>query len=411
MLETVLIFAKDEEKALKKVAGLSVVRRVAVASFKAGISNFIVLTDSEKVAKDIKSAKKISNSKIEILSPNSFLQNTNQLKENQFLFIEADNVFHFSLLDFSKIDFNSKLTQFFKGEENTGISIISSQAFKNIVQKENDFETALNRFMSSFTPTKIQTKVVWTKITDKNSVKNAKNLLFTTVTKPTSGFVSKHINAKFSIPVTKILSEFKISPNFITVITFSIGLLSAWCMANANLGYFYVVMGGILWQLAAISDRADGEIARVKMSDSKFGGWFDTVTDNLAYVAFFFGVTIGMYNLHPQNTEYLYLGGITVFVILLGLAGMYSYVIRIGSASLQTYNAQLAEDENQSTLATLLKKLKFISKRDFFSLAFCFFCLFDKFEFVYWGLMIGGNITGFVILMSQRKMMSQVKTA
>ncbi|KAA3595913.1 MAG: CDP-alcohol phosphatidyltransferase family protein [Calditrichaeota bacterium] len=411
MLETVLIFAKDEEKALKKVAGLSVVRRAAMASFKAGISNFIVLTDSDKVAKDIKSAKKLSKSNIEILSPNSFLQNTEKLKENRFLFIEADNVFHYSLLDFSTSDFNSKLSQYFQGEENTGISIISTQAFKNIAQKENDFETVLNRFMSSFAPTKIQTKAVWTKITDKKSIKTAKNLLFTTVTKPTSGFVSKYINARFSIPVTKILSEFRISPNFITVITFSIGLLSAWCMANANLGYFYVLMGGILWQLAAISDRADGEIARVKMSDSKFGGWFDTVTDNLAYVAFFFGVTIGMYNLHPQNTEYLYLGGITVFVILLGLAGMYSYVIRIGSASLQTYNAQLAEDENQSTAATLLKKLKFMSKRDFFSLTFCVFCMFDKFEFVYWGLMIGGNIIGFVILMSQRKMMNQVKTA
>ncbi|MCC7431330.1 CDP-alcohol phosphatidyltransferase family protein [bacterium] len=407
MFNTAVILIKDEKIALQKVAGVSVVKRAVLSSQRSGISNFFILTTSEKILKEIQKEKKFSESKIEFLSQGSLSKN--HLKDSHFLFFEANFIFHQSLLNLSNFDLNQKLVSFYKTNENTGLNVISTQSFVPFFK--SDFETSINEFLTKTAPFKIETSSVWAKISDKKSVENAKDLLFTTVTKKTSGFISKNINAKFSIPVSKVLAEFRISPNAVTCVTLTIGLLSSYLLSQANLGYFYVLLGGILWQLAAIVDRCDGELARVKMSDSKFGGWFDTVTDNIAYVFFFFGVTTGMYNLHPENIEYLYFGGITVLVMLFGFISMYTYVIRIGSASLQTYNAQLAEDDNKSFASSFLKKTKFMSKRDFFSLTFFVFCLFNHFELVYWSLIIGGNIIGFVILFSQRKMMNRLKTA
>ena len=62
------------------------------------------------------------------------------------------------------------------------------------------------------------------------------------------------------------------------------GLGAAWLISDPE-PYWRLALPGFLWQLAAVLDRCDGEIARVKLCESRFGTWFDTVIDNLAYVA------------------------------------------------------------------------------------------------------------------------------
>ena len=50
-------------------------------------------------------------------------------------------------------------------------------------------------------------------------------------------------------------------------------------MARSYAGLF---LGGILAQISSILDGVDGEIARIKFLETKFGKWFDSVLDRYA---------------------------------------------------------------------------------------------------------------------------------
>ena len=102
-------------------------------------------------------------------------------------------------------------------------------------------------------------------------------MLFSQVTKATSGPVSRYLNARMSIPVSKLLIETGISPHLVTVLfVMPPGLAGAWLISRPD-EYLSFALAGVLWQLAAVLDRCDGEIARVQLSESKFGAWFDTL--------------------------------------------------------------------------------------------------------------------------------------
>ena len=104
-----------------------------------------------------------------------------------------------------------------------------------------------------------------------SAVLQVKNMLFGQVTKTTSGFISRHINARLSIPTSKLLVETGLSPHAITVLlVLTTGLYSAYLVSIAR-DYSTLLIGGILWQLAAVFDRCDGEVARFKLCESKFG--------------------------------------------------------------------------------------------------------------------------------------------
>ena len=55
-------------------------------------------------------------------------------------------------------------------------------------------------------------------------------------------------------------------------------------------GYPALACGGVLAQLASVVDGCDGEIARLKHSQSEFGGWFDAVLDRYADAFLLFGL-------------------------------------------------------------------------------------------------------------------------
>ncbi|MCD6467393.1 MAG: CDP-alcohol phosphatidyltransferase family protein [Methanomicrobia archaeon] len=83
--------------------------------------------------------------------------------------------------------------------------------------------------------------------------------------KPTDGIISKHINRKVSIRISKILLKTGITPNHVSIITFLIALSAAFMFLRGN-----IILGGILTQLTSIIDGVDGEIARMKNMQTKF---------------------------------------------------------------------------------------------------------------------------------------------
>ena len=79
-----------------------------------------------------------------------------------------------------------------------------------------------------------------------------------------------------------------VTPNQISLLSWMLSCVAAGLMAVS--GYPALAAGGALAQLASIVDGCDGEIARLKRSQSEFGGWFDAVLDRYADAVLLFGM-------------------------------------------------------------------------------------------------------------------------
>lgn len=112
----------------------------------------------------------------------------------------------------------------------------------------------------------------------------AQKLLFRSLIKPTDGFVSRHLNRKVSMAVTRMLLGTSVTPNQMTIaaLFFGIaGVIVAWPG-----GYWNVVIATLLVQTQSILDGCDGEIARLKHVFSPVGEWLDQVFDDVVNIAY-----------------------------------------------------------------------------------------------------------------------------
>ncbi len=250
---------------------------------------------------------------------------------------------------------------------------------------------------------------LWRRVEDRRGARQAKAMLFGQVTKKTSGPVSRHINARLSIPISKVLVETGLSPHLVTVLfVLTTGLAAAWLISDPE-PYWRLALAGFLWQMAAVLDRCDGEIARVKLCESRFGAWFDTVTDNLAYVAAYAAFLKAAHGLHPGQPLYLYAGLSAVAAMFLSLGIMYHYALRTGSGSLQNYIVGFARHvprEEKGALYRALERYALLSKRDSFAFVHFVLALLGAFDLIYLFTVGGLHLFAVGVLLSQGKMLA-----
>jgi len=106
--------------------------------------------------------------------------------------------------------------------------------------------------------------------------------------KTRDGPVARHINRPVSRCLSRYLVRTAVTPNQISLLSWMLACVAAALMALG--GYPALAAGGALAQLASIIDGCDGEIARLKHSQSEFGGWFDAVLDRYGDAILLFGL-------------------------------------------------------------------------------------------------------------------------
>ncbi len=106
--------------------------------------------------------------------------------------------------------------------------------------------------------------------------------------KTRDGPVSRHLNRPISRWLSRTLVRTTVTPNQISLASWLLSCIAAGLMALG--GYPALAAGGVLAQLASVVDGCDGEIARLKHSQSAFGGWFDAVLDRYADAVLLFGL-------------------------------------------------------------------------------------------------------------------------
>lgn len=152
----------------------------------------------------------------------------------------------------------------------------------------------------------------WADIDTHKDVEIAKQQLFTRLVQPHGeGPISKHINRRFSHILTRFFLQTNVTPNQISILSFFLTLLAGFLFTASS--YASILIAGFFTQFASILDGVDGEIARVKLSSSSFGAWFDTILDRYGDIAVVTGASISIYR-EEQS-------GIAIIVAVLALTG------------------------------------------------------------------------------------------
>jgi CDP-L-myo-inositol myo-inositolphosphotransferase len=114
------------------------------------------------------------------------------------------------------------------------------------------------------------------------------------MSKPQDGFVSRFLNRPISSRLTRVLVEFPIHPSAFTASIFVLPLVAAVFLVRGD--YLSVLVGAAIFQVFSILDGCDGEIARAKNLESKFGELLDNVCDFLGSLVYVLALGTGLHH-------------------------------------------------------------------------------------------------------------------
>ena len=161
----------------------------------------------------------------------------------------------------------------------------------------------------------------------------AETWLLRSLIKQHEGFMSRHLERRISLALTRRLVTTRITPNAMTVVSVAIGLVGApFFLSSAPA---YQLAGALLFLTHSIVDGCDGEIARLKFLESAAGAVLDFWGDNLVHAAVFTCLAVG-WSLDTGTTWPPLLGGIAVASTLGSAAVVYGRGLRASHANGET---------------------------------------------------------------------------
>jgi len=105
--------------------------------------------------------------------------------------------------------------------------------------------------------------------------------------------LARWLDRRLSWRISYFLAHTAVTPNQVTIAATALGLASAWLFAMPH--YWPRVLAAALFLASTTLDGVDGELARLRLLESRLGARLDTLTDNLVHLALFAGVMIGCY--------------------------------------------------------------------------------------------------------------------
>ena len=194
----------------------------------------------------------------------------------------------------------------------------------------------------------------------------------------TDGFVDTYFNRKAAAGLTRLFLKAGWSPNAVTALSLIIGFAAAGCFARGR--YWSGVVGALLFQLSAVVDCCDGDVARLTFRESRFGEQLDLIGDNAVHMAIFGALGWAAY-LNGGGALSL---GLALFAVI-GNACSLWFVTR---AKTVAETSGLSHPVQAARLDFIVKN---VASRDF-SLVVLIFSLFNLLGIFLWFAAIGSNL-------------------
>ena len=330
---------------------------------------------------------------------------------DRVLIIRGDCSFHPSLYR-RAIDWDGEgALEFASGDALVGLTVLSKQVALELSSDRDSTITSLEdlhdwiqrRSIVTFGPAVISGEPVaedmWQAVGSEQDRLAAERKLDLWLVKPTDGVFAR-MNRRVSIPVSRQLIKFPITPNMVSL--FTLGVSFAAGLYYAFGGYWHTVIGASLSVWASILDGCDGEVARLKLQSSAFGCWLDTICDYLYYIFLYAGMVIGLTRSWHAH-RFLYWGGALLFGAMVTFLVTGTLRQKLSGDRPEQYLAvwqKKAEARLSNPLLYLGRYCEFMVRRCFLPYALLALAVFNLTPAALYASAIGANIAWIVALRS-----------
>lgn len=217
----------------------------------------------------------------------------------------------------------------------------------------------------------------------KSDRKNAELITTKHIRANTGGWIARNINKLISIPLSRLLTRTGVHPNVLTFVNMLFAFASVGFVLIDN--YWYTLLGAFLFQWVSIFDGCDGEVAKMTCKFSKFGSWFDTFNDYLAIFMFLVAAAyryLLAFNFSLNSIILVIVpmfGGLAIMLI-----GIIYYLKKYShSGSFVAYDKEFLQKlPKNEFLIRVIMSIKYITRKEFYSLAIFFIAIFDYFIYI-----------------------------
>jgi hypothetical protein len=259
----------------------------------------------------------------------------------------------------------------------------------------------------------------------------AHRLLYRILVKPQDNAITRYLYRPVSFPLTRALVWTPITPNQISYVVAALVAIGCWMVATQS-----ALAGTLIVLAASYLDCCDGEIARVKLSSSRFGAWIDTIVDEASSLRYM--VALGWHCERVLGPSYLNtlpfdpwkagiaLGVVTYVWTLYCI--YYNIIVAVGSANSQDYvgRFEVAPGREPTTvrlvpvaakaiattrelpraIAWLADYLPYVVRRDFLSWIAVLVVAAGLADLLFAGLVAGGIVTGVIVSIDHARLRS-----
>jgi phosphatidylglycerophosphate synthase len=222
----------------------------------------------------------------------------------------------------------------------------------------------------------------------------AERRLLRSLVKDTDGFMARHVERPISLQISRALAATAITPNQMSLVSILVGICGGPFFLSSH--PLMQTIGALLFLAHSILDGCDGELARLKFQQSRWGGVLDFWGDNVVHTVIFACMSVG-WSLSAGSSWPLALGASAVFGTL-GSAGFVYWRLMRGKDGGDTlFTSVSAEPERPLT-----RLLDSASRRDFIYLVILL-ALFGRSNWFLVMAGIGAPIYFFLVLFAARR--------